>query len=205
MASLLASGSLLSGCSGPTAGATCSLISRQQILALAVRADVRVDRIAARLMSDQQFEGWVNPGGSGSFPSTMVWAVATSGQVTVMSSMPQPTPPRWVVRAYDAGTGELMAVSSGGMQPTDTWPRGFDALPDASAGCPVGPSPPAPTGSLAQGAIAVGARVPLPGHPAQVGVDPGTHRIFVTSQNPDDRLTVLDGAVEPPKPIATVT
>lgn len=179
-------------------------MSRQQILALGVRADVRVDRISARLMTDTEFERWFNPGGSGDFPSTMVWAVATSGYVNVMSSMPLPTRPNWVVRAYNAQTGDMIASSSGGYQPGDKWPAGFDALPDAAANCPTGPSEPASTTSIAQGGISVGASLTLSGHPAQVGVDPGTHRIFISSRNPDDRLIILDGEVDPPKTVATV-
>jgi DNA-binding beta-propeller fold protein YncE len=134
----------------------------------------------------------------------MVWAVATSGYVNVMASMPLSTRPNWVVRAYNAGTGDLMASSSGGPQPGDKWPVGFDGLPDAAANCPAGPPQAASTNSIAKSTISVGANLSLEGHPAQVGVDPGTHRIFVSSQNPDDRLTVFDGAVDPPKAIATV-
>jgi DNA-binding beta-propeller fold protein YncE len=179
-------------------------MSRQQILALAVRADVRVDRISARLMPDAQFEHWFNRGGSGNFPSTMVWAVATSGYVNVMGSMALSTRPNWVVRAYNAGTGDLMASSSGGPQPGDKWPMGFDGLPDVAANCPPEPPLAASTTSIAKSTISVGASLALEGQPAQVGVDPGTHRIFVSSRNPDDKLTVFDGAVEPPKAIATV-
>jgi serine/threonine protein kinase, bacterial len=205
MASLVLSGMLLAACaSGPGSAANCSLMSRHQILALAVRADVRVDRISARLMPEEQFERWFNPGGSGNFPSTMVWAVATSGYVNVMGSMPLSTRPNWVVRAYNAGTGDLMASSSGGPQPGDKWPIGFDGLPDVAANCPAGPPQAASATSIARSTISVGAGLPLEGQPAQMGVDPGTHRIFVSSRNPDDRLTVFDGAVEPPKAIATV-
>jgi serine/threonine protein kinase, bacterial len=205
MASLVLSGMLLAACaSGPGSAANCSLMSRHQILALAVRADVRVDRISARLMPEEQFERWFNPGGSGNFPSTMVWAVATSGYVNVMGSMPLSTRPNWVVRAYNAGTGDLMASSSGGPQPGDKWPVGFDGLPDVAANCPAGPPQAASATSIARSTISVGAGLPLEGQPAQMGVDPGTHRIFVSSRNPDDRLTVFDGAVEPPKAIATV-
>ena len=180
------------------------MMSRQQILAIAVRADARVDRISTRLMTDDQFERWSNAGSSGSSPATMVWAVATSGYVTVMSSMPLLTRPQWVVRVYNAQTGEMMAATSGGSQPGDTWPSGFDSLPDAAANCPTGPSPATPGNAIENAAISIAATMPLQGHPAQVVVDPGTHRLFVSSQNPDDRLTVLDGSVEPPKTIATV-
>jgi serine/threonine-protein kinase len=205
MAWLVLTGTLLAACaSAPGSAANCSLMSRHQILALAVRADVRVDRISARLMPEQQFERWFNPGGSGNIQSTMVWAVATSGYVNVMGSMPLSTRPNWVVRAYNADTGDMMASSSGGPQPGDKWPVGFDGLPDMAANCPAGPPQSASTTSIAKSNISVGASLTLEGRPAQVGVDPGTHRIFVSSQNPDNRLTVFDGAVEPPKAIATV-
>ncbi|HEX9094999.1 MAG TPA: YncE family protein [Candidatus Dormibacteraeota bacterium] len=179
-------------------------MSRQQVLALAVRADVRVDRISARLMADDQFQQWFSPGSSGNVQPTMVWAVAISGYVNVMGYMGASRRPNWVVRAYNAGTGDMMAGSSGGPQPGDKWPAGFDALPDVAASCPAGPSQAPSTTSIAKSTISVAASLPLEGQPAQVGVDPGTHRIFVSSHNPDDRLTVFDGAVEPPKAIATV-
>jgi DNA-binding beta-propeller fold protein YncE len=205
MAPLVLSGTLLAACaSGPGSAANCSLMSRQQILALAVRADVRVDRISARLMPNEQFERWFSPGSSGTFPSTMVWAVAISGYVYVMGYRPPSTRPNWVVRAYNAGTGDMMAGSSGGPQPGDKWPAGFDGLPDAAASCPAGPPPAPSTTSIPKSTISVAASLTLEGQPAQVGVDPGTHRIFVSSHNPDDRLTVFDGTVEPPKAIATV-
>jgi DNA-binding beta-propeller fold protein YncE len=205
MATLLLTSTLLAGCaSQPGQSGNCSLMSRQQVLALAVRADVRVDRISARLMPDEQFERWFNPGGSGTFPSTMVWAVATSGYVNVMEDMNLSTRPNWVVRAYNAGTGDLMASSSGGSQRGDKWPVGFDGLPDVAASCPSGPPQAASTTRIAKSTISVGASLTLEGQPAQVGIDPGTHRIFVSSRNPDDRLTVFDGTVEPPNVIATV-
>jgi DNA-binding beta-propeller fold protein YncE len=205
MATLLLTSTLLAGCSsGPASAANCSLMSRQQILALAVRADVRVDRISARLMADDQFEQWFSPGSSGNVQPTMVWAVATSGYVNAMGYRGSSSRPNWVVRAYNAGTGDMMASSSGGPQPGDKWPPGFDGLPDVAASCPAGPPQAASTISIAKSTISVGASLPLEGQPSQVGVDPGTHRIFVSSRNPDDRLTVFDGAVEPPKAIATV-